>query len=597
MAKSKTEAFVLCPKRGDECDIDSCPRYLVNVEITSSRGRRTANGFCLERGSRYITGVTEDYFRDRESASTQPFYERDAKDYAERIGRIRKSVEGELFYVGHHLFDDKPKGDDGDLFDTVSDAIEYHIGQMIAGKPIAPKVGSDWSKAIPDMLSFPDDEALYRVTEHPDEHPEAEDVTLPDGTKAHVVSHLQAHPIKPHVDRVKEMTRRYLEKGLEIARFLNSDSKSAWSRALGDYERVKGAFAMPESRSVLDDMVSAMTEAATQLSVDLNIPDESKKVRDRETAAAVAEVDALCSLAAVAVKNNYCCPVVDDSGVIEIHDGRHAVVEQMQKTALFVPNDTYMGKKEDRVAIITGPNMAGKSTYMRQTALIVLMAQMGSFVPAKSAVIGVIDRVFTRIGASDDLAAGQSTFMLEMSEMANILQYATGKSLLILDEIGRGTSTYDGMAIARAVLEYCADKRKLGAKTMFATHYHELSALEGAIPGVHNYNISAKKQGGTLVFLRKIMPGSADDSYGIEVAKLAGVPDSVITKAKTYLKELEANKAEIELSGKAVESDQISLIDVGTDEVGRILRSTDVNSLTPIEALNLLCELQKKAKG
>ncbi len=289
MAKSKTGTFVLCPKRGDECDIDSCPRYLVNVEITSSRGRRTANGFCLERGSRYITGVTEDYFRDRESASTQPFYERDAKDYAERIGRIRKSVEGELFYVGHHLFDDKPKGDDGDLFDTVSDAIEYHIGQMIAGKPIAPKVGSDWSKAIPDMLSFPDDEALYRVTEHPDEHPEAEDVTLPDGTKAHVVSHLQAHPIKPHVDRVKEMTRRYLEKGLEIARFLNSDSKSAWSRALGDYERVKGAFAMPESRSVLDDMVSAMTEAATQLSVDLNIPDESKKVRDRETAAAVAE--------------------------------------------------------------------------------------------------------------------------------------------------------------------------------------------------------------------------------------------------------------------------------------------------------------------
>ena len=317
----------------------------------------------------------------------------------------------------------------------------------------------------------------------------------------------------------------------------------------------------------------------------------------QQSAEKVAQLDAFCSLAEVAVKNNYCMPEVDASGELIIREGRHPVVEQAMKEIMFVPNDTVLNCEGNRVAIVTGPNMAGKSTYMRQTALIVLMAQMGSFVPAKSAVIGVIDRVFTRIGASDDLAAGQSTFMLEMSEMANILQYATGKSLLILDEIGRGTSTYDGMAIARAVLEYCADKRKLGAKTMFATHYHELSALEGALPGVHNYNISAKKQGGTLVFLRKIMPGSADDSYGIEVAKLAGVPDSVITKAKTYLKELEANKAEIELSGKTVESDQISLIDVGTDEVGRILRSTDVNSLTPIEALNLLCELQKKAKG
>ena len=317
----------------------------------------------------------------------------------------------------------------------------------------------------------------------------------------------------------------------------------------------------------------------------------------QKSAEKVAQLDAFCSLAEVAVRNNYCMPEIDASGELMIREGRHPVVEQAMKDIMFVPNDTVLNCEGNRVAIVTGPNMAGKSTYMRQTALIVLMAQMGSFVPAKSAVIGVIDRVFTRIGASDDLAAGQSTFMLEMSEMANILQYATGKSLLILDEIGRGTSTYDGMAIARAVLEYCADKRRLGAKTMFATHYHELSALEGALPGVHNYNISAKKQGGTLVFLRKIMPGSADDSYGIEVAKLAGVPDSVISKAKTYLKELEANKAELELGGRQIEDDQISLIDVGTDEVGRILRSTDVNSLTPIEALNLLCELQKKAKG
>ena len=240
--------------------------------------------------------------------------------------------------------------------------------------------------------------------------------------------------------------------------------------------------------------------------------------------------------------------------------------------------------------------MAGKSTYMRQTALIVLMAQIGSFVPAKSAVIGVVDRVFTRIGASDDLASGQSTFMLEMSEVANILRYATSSSLLILDEIGRGTSTYDGMAIARAVLEYCADKRKLGAKTMFATHYHELSALEGAIEGVHNYSISAKKQGGTLVFLRKIVPGSADDSYGIEVAKLAGVPDNVIAKAKTYLNELESGKSELAVE-KKVGTDQISLADVGSDEVAKRLRALDINSVTPLEALNILSELQQKARG
>jgi len=311
----------------------------------------------------------------------------------------------------------------------------------------------------------------------------------------------------------------------------------------------------------------------------------------------VAELDAYCSLAEVAVRNNYCMPEVDTSGELIICEGRHPVVEQSLKDVRFVPNDTRLNCENNRVAIVTGPNMAGKSTYMRQTALAVLMAQMGSFVPAKSAVIGVVDRVFTRIGASDDLAAGQSTFMLEMSEMANILRYATGASLLILDEIGRGTSTYDGMAIARAVLEYCADKRRLGAKTMFATHYHELSALEGTLPGVKNYNITAKKQDGSLVFLRKIMPGAADDSYGIEVAKLAGVPEQVITKAKTYLKELEKNGASPEKKQKDDGFGQISLEQAGTDEVGRILRSTDINSLTPIEALNLLSELQKKARG
>lgn len=322
----------------------------------------------------------------------------------------------------------------------------------------------------------------------------------------------------------------------------------------------------------------------------------SQVARVQATAEAVAELDVLSSLAEVAVRNNYTMPEIDASGVISITDGRHPVVEQAMKDVLFVPNDTFLNTAGDRVAIVTGPNMAGKSTYMRQTALITLMAQIGSFVPARSASIGIVDRVFTRIGASDDLASGHSTFMVEMNEMANILKYATSSSLLILDEIGRGTSTFDGMAIARAVLEHCADKRRLGAKTMFATHYHELSALEGELDGVRNYSISAKKQGGTLVFLRKIVRGAADDSYGIEVAKLAGLPDSIISKAKTYLKELESEGCAPAVSERQP-GGQISFSDVGTDEVRRILDSTDINTLTPLEAMSLLFELQKKAKA
>ena len=311
---------------------------------------------------------------------------------------------------------------------------------------------------------------------------------------------------------------------------------------------------------------------------------------------AVAELDCLCSLAEAAVRNGYCMPEVDLGRVIEIRAGRHPVVELSQGDAQFVPNDTLLNDGADLAAIVTGPNMAGKSTYMRQTALITLMAQMGSFVPAQSAVIGVVDRVFTRIGASDDLAAGQSTFMVEMSEMANILKHATARSLLILDEIGRGTSTYDGMAIARAILEYCADKRRLGARTMFATHYHELGALEGSLPGVRNYNITAKKQGGRLIFLRKIVPGCADDSYGIEVASLAGVPEGVITRAKGYLRELEAAGAGLGVT-KAPERDQISLADLGADEVRDRLGRLDLNSMTPLEALQTLAELQRMVKG
>ena len=304
------------------------------------------------------------------------------------------------------------------------------------------------------------------------------------------------------------------------------------------------------------------------------------------------ELDTLCSLASVAVNNNYCRPSVDDSGVIEIHDGRHPVVERVLKDALFVPNDTYMGEREDRAAIITGPNMAGKSTYMRQVALITLMAQIGSFVPAKSARIGVVDRIFTRIGASDDLAGGQSTFMVEMTEVSEILHQATPRSLLILDEIGRGTSTFDGMSIARAVLEFCADPKRLGAKTLFATHYHELTELEGILPGVKNYSISIKKRGDELIFLRKIVPGGADRSYGIEVAKLAGLPNEVVKRANVILKELEQGGAY--QAKPREETEQVSLDAIGEAEVLAAIRRAQPDTMSPIEAMQLLYELKQK---
>ncbi|MGI6028393.1 MAG: DNA mismatch repair protein MutS [Candidatus Heteroscillospira sp.] len=332
----------------------------------------------------------------------------------------------------------------------------------------------------------------------------------------------------------------------------------------------------------------------------VQVRDEAASQVDRvqATAACVAELDVLCSFAEAAVRNQYCEPEVDMGRALHIVDGRHPVVECAQKSCRFVPNDVHLGEKDDRVAIITGPNMAGKSTYMRQTALIVLMAQMGSFVPAKSASIGVVDRVFTRIGASDDLASGQSTFMVEMNEMAAILKNATNQSLLILDEIGRGTSTYDGMAIARAVLEYCADRKKLGAKTMFATHYHELSSLEGALEGVRNYNISAKKQNGELIFLRKIVPGAADDSYGIEVAKLAGIPEGIIRSAKRYLRQLEAaSPAEaLPMAELPDEEEQISFTRVSSDNLAEKLKNLQLDAMTPLEAMNTLYQLKKEAE-
>ena len=320
------------------------------------------------------------------------------------------------------------------------------------------------------------------------------------------------------------------------------------------------------------------------------------------TAKALARLDVLCSLAHVAAEHNYTCPQVEGDGVIEIKDGRRPVVEALLDSGPFVPNDTYLDLQDDRCHIITGPNMAGKSTYMRQIALITLLAQIGSFVPARQAHIGVVDAIFTRVGASDDLATGQSTFMVEMNEVATILKDATQNSLIILDEIGRGTSTFDGMSIARAVLEYVCKRKTLGAKTLFATHYHELTAMEGLVDGVRNYSVAVKKRGDDITFLRRIVRGGADQSFGIEVAKLAGVPDKVVRRAKVILKELEQNSVPIEFKAEeAIEEEpeeeiQYNFTANGTNEILEILKTVDINTLTPIEAMQTLDNLRKKAQ-
>ena len=337
--------------------------------------------------------------------------------------------------------------------------------------------------------------------------------------------------------------------------------------------------------------------------------------RIQKTAKAVAALDAFASLALVAERNNYVRPKINEKGVIDIKEGRHPVVERMIPNEMFISNDTYLDDKKHRISIITGPNMAGKSTYMRQTALIALMAQIGSFVPAKSANIGLSDRIFTRVGASDDLASGQSTFMVEMTEVANILRNATSKSLLILDEIGRGTSTFDGLSIAWAVIEYISDSRLLGAKTLFATHYHELTELEGKIDNVNNYCIAVKEKGDDIVFLRKIVKGGADKSYGIQVAKLAGVPELVIGRAKEIVEELgdediTARVSEIASKERVVKKKpkvkkyddvdiaQMSLFDtVKDDDVLEELKNLDVGNMTPIDALNTIYRLQNKLKN
>lgn len=359
----------------------------------------------------------------------------------------------------------------------------------------------------------------------------------------------------------------------------------------------------------LESKVLGAQERIVQLEYQI-FSDVREKVSDelyriQQTAKAVAQLDVLTSFANVAVSENFIRPDVDNSDVIEIKDGRHPVVEKMLDGAPFVPNDTFLDCSDNRAAIITGPNMAGKSTFMRQVALIVLMAQIGSFVPAGKARIGVTDSIFTRVGASDDLAAGQSTFMVEMSEVASILSNATSKSLIILDEIGRGTSTFDGMSIAQAVLEYVCDKKKLGAKTLFATHYHELTEMENNIEGVKNYNIAVKKRGEDITFLRRIVRGGADGSYGIDVAKLAGIPNTVVKRARVILKELEENGHEVTRSSPVTsyeeereeENFQFSLMPDSDGEIKEKLKSIDINTLTPIEAMTALYELIKLAEN
>jgi DNA mismatch repair protein MutS len=369
-------------------------------------------------------------------------------------------------------------------------------------------------------------------------------------------------------------------------------------------------FITPELKE-LEETILGSQDKLVSLEYDLfcevrdTIADEVARIQ--KTAKAVAKIDVFVSLALVAGQNRYCCPDINENGVIKIQSGRHPVVEKMIVNDMFIENDTYLDRKENRISIITGPNMAGKSTYMRQTALIVLMAQIGSFVPAASADIGIVDRIFTRVGASDDLASGQSTFMVEMNEVANILRSATDKSLLILDEIGRGTSTFDGLSIAWAVVEYISDKKALGAKTLFATHYHELTELEGKLEGVNNYCIAVKEKGDDIVFLRKIVKGGADKSYGIQVAKLAGLPEPVINRAKELVSELSANDItdtvrSISAKNESVYDEnadftQLSLFDtIEEDDIIRDIKSADITNLTPLEALNMLYDLQRRAK-
>ena len=380
---------------------------------------------------------------------------------------------------------------------------------------------------------------------------------------------------------LSQVPERYMRKQTlaNCERYITEELKNLENQILGAEEKV----------------INLEYEAFTSIRKEI----ENNILRIQKTAEVISTLDVLCSFATVAEDLNYVKPIVDNEGVIDIKDGRHPVIEKMLPTGSFVQNDTFMDKQENRLSIITGPNMAGKSTYMRQVALITLMAQVGSFVPASYAKIGVVDKIFTRVGASDDLSMGQSTFMVEMMEVATILKQATNNSLVILDEIGRGTSTYDGLSIAWAVAEFIADKQKCGAKTLFATHYHELTELENKLEGVKNYSIAVKEKGEDIIFLRKIVPGGTDESYGVHVAKLAGVPDIVTQKANEILKTLERknilnNKKQTE--SKKVVSGQFDMFNYKLAEIAHELDKIDVNSLTPIEALNTLVKIKEKIK-
>ncbi len=395
---------------------------------------------------------------------------------------------------------------------------------------------------------------------------------------------------------------------LEVPRSFQGDVPEEWIRkqTLTNAERyITGELKELESKVL--GAQERITKLEYELFCGVRETVAQSLVRIQQTSHAVATLDVLCSFAKVAVDNGYVCPEITEDGSVIIKDGRHPVVEKLLDGAPFVPNDTALDLDDAQAAIITGPNMAGKSTYMRQVALIVLMAQMGSFVPASSARISICDAIFTRVGASDDLASGQSTFMVEMNEVATILKNATRQSLIILDEIGRGTSTFDGMAIAKAVLEYVCNKRKIGAKTLFATHYHELTDMEEELPGIKNYNIACKKRGDDIIFLRRIVPGPADGSYGIEVAKLAGVPNPVVKRAREVLKEIIDEQERTggvlkvptevpEESGTSPEDFQISFTSHASDEILDELKALDVNTFTPIEAMNYLYDLSKRAK-
>ena len=364
-------------------------------------------------------------------------------------------------------------------------------------------------------------------------------------------------------------------------RYITEELKELESKVLGAEEKVVGL------------EYQAFVQIREQI--------KSQIQRVQKSALAISKLDVLCSFAQVAEDLNYCKPEVDRSGIIDIKEGRHPVIEKMLPAGSFVANDTYMDKESNRLSIITGPNMAGKSTYMRQVALITLMAQIGSFVPATSAHIGVVDKIFTRVGASDDLSMGQSTFMVEMMEVANILKEATSNSLVVLDEIGRGTSTYDGLSIAWAVAEYIEDKEKCGAKTLFATHYHELTGLENTLEGVKNYSIAVKEKGEDIIFLRKIVEGGTDESYGVHVARLAGVPKVVTQRANEILKQIErknvlTNKT-VEKENKKQVSGQLDMFNFKLAEIAHELDKVNINELTPIDALNTLVKIKEEMKG